>query len=319
MNLDNKNIKKLNDQSLVAELKNLVMMERKITAEVIECIKEIDQRRLYLNFGYTSMFSFLTKEVGYTPAATQRRIDAARLSQAIPELKENLKSGAINLSQVSMLAQAVRQKQKEDPQVKVSIQQKQELFQQVQSMDLIETEKTLAKSLDIQIKKHESKSFQQDGSIRIELTFSAEQLIQIERVKELISHQHINPSMGEIFDLLLKDYLGRKDPLRRKVTSAPVALVCQKIEEVEKPKRRTLVRRAIPMHVKAQVFQRDRCCQWKDSLTKRACGSKFQLQIDHREPVWQDGSDEFENLQLLCAVHNRLKYQHEVCGKSVSF
>lgn len=310
MNVDNRNIKKLSDQSLVAELKNLVQMERKITAEVIECIKEIDQRRLYLGFGYTSMFAFLTKEVGYTPAATQRRIDAARLSQVVPELKENLKSGLINLSQVSMLAQAVRQKQKEDPQVKVSVEQKQELFQQVQSLDLIQTEKLLAKGLDIQVKKHEAKSFQQDGSVRIELTLSAEQLGEVERVKELISHQQVNPSVADIFNLLLKDYLGRKDPLRRKVTSAPVALVCQ---------RGGSVRKAISAQVKTMVFQRDRCCQWTDPLTKRLCGSKFQLQIDHREPRWQDGGDELENLQLLCAVHNRLKYQREVCGESVSF
>ncbi len=99
-------------EQLIIKLKDLVASERKITAEIIELVREIDQKRIYLQYGHTSMFAMLTKDFGYTPSSAMRRIDAARLSKEIPEIKESLKTGELNLSQVSMLAQAVRQKKK---------------------------------------------------------------------------------------------------------------------------------------------------------------------------------------------------------------
>lgn len=36
---------------LISKLKTLVASERKITAEIIELIKEIDQKRIYLDYG----------------------------------------------------------------------------------------------------------------------------------------------------------------------------------------------------------------------------------------------------------------------------
>lgn len=357
---EEKNMKKLSGTHLIEELRVLVKAETKITGILIECLKEIDSRKLYLQLGHNSMFALLTKELKYTPAAAQRRIDAARLSRAIPELKESLNSGAINLSQVSLLAHAVRQKEKEQSgAIKVSVQQKQAMLEQVQSLDLVETQKLFAQNLDIKINKHELKSFQQDGSLRIEMTLTPEQVMDLQRVKELFSHQHLNPNLAEILGLLMTDYLKKKDPLRRDIGSGAVAHPRQETIEVMRSEqdipesmveaqletepssqpiqnlmskckttsKREIIRKrntkskrkAISADLKARIFQRDRCCQWTDPRTKIQCGSTFQLQVDHCEPVWQDGATEFENLQLLCAVHNRHKYQQEVRGKSVSF
>ena len=332
---------------LIVQLKYLVRTERKITAEIIEIIKEIDRLRLYLDYGHTSMFSFLTKEIGYTPAAAQRRIDAARLSMEIPKLKEDLKSGVINLSQVSMMAQAVRQKQKEQPEVKVTTSMKKDLLEQIQSKDLIQTEKALAQSLDLSIQVYEKKHHQKDSSVRLELTLSEEQMMQLERVKELSSHQNPNPSMAELIDFLAKSYLKAKDPLMQKkraavdvnkeasicndeavgigeglgadkasvtteinIDSVPVALSRQK--EVEAKVKFQAKRNHIPIKVKQEIFQKDQCCQWWDLRTDQICGSRFQLQIDHKEALWKGGNSDKENLQVLCAVHNKLKYQKEI-------
>ena len=314
----------------IEKLKSLVRTERKITAEIIEAITEIDRLRLYLDYGHTSMFSFLTKEIGYTPASAQRRIDVARLSIEIPDLKNDLKSGAINLSQVSMMAQAVRQKQKEEPGIKVTTTMKKDLLEHIHSKDLIETEKTLSQSLDLNLQLHEKKRHQKDSSVRIELTLSEEQMNQLERVKELISHQNPNPSMAELIDFLAKSYLKAKDPIVKRVkesnvTSAPVARlrhskdieledksVESKCEKIMENKIMENKRKHIPNKVKQEIFKKDQCCQWKDLRTNRICGSKFQLQIDHKESRWRGGGNEKENLQVLCSIHNKLKYQKEI-------
>ncbi|MBK7961713.1 MAG: hypothetical protein IPK04_11270 [Bdellovibrionales bacterium] len=47
------------------------------------------------------MFDYLVKEIGYTPASAQRRIDAARMMQQVPELGNKIENGTLKLTQVS--------------------------------------------------------------------------------------------------------------------------------------------------------------------------------------------------------------------------
>lgn len=316
----------MKNQILIEKLKSLVKSERKITAEIIELIKEIEQLKLYLENGYTSMFVLLTKEFGYTPSAAQRRIDAARLSSEIPELQTKFENGSINLSQVSMVAQAIRQKQKEEPR-KVSLEVKRELMKKVEYSDLIQTQKVLAKELDLTIETYEKKQFQKDDSVRIELTLTQEQFAELERVKELISHQMPGAKLTEVIGYLAQSYLKKRDPNLKQLkrdgqfqeqtvtseqsTAVPVALSRQILSKDKSPKRRE----AIPQNLKTFIFQRDQHCQWQDPNSQRKCQSRFQLQIDHKKSVWRNGSNEVENLQLLCSVHNKLKYEQEKRSK----
>ncbi|WP_418789557.1 HNH endonuclease [Paenarthrobacter ilicis] len=59
-------------------------------------------------------------------------------------------------------------------------------------------------------------------------------------------------------------------------------------------------RRAIPDDVKQYVWTRDegQC---------RACGSTGELQYDHVIPISKGGSNNVENLQILCGPCNRRK------------
>ena len=68
-------------------------------------------------------------------------------------------------------------------------------------------------------------------------------------------------------------------------------------------------RRHIPAAVRRHVWLRDagRCC-YRDPLSGRRCTSSHLLQIDHLLPVAQGGGPEPSNLNLLCAVHHRLRH-----------
>ena len=56
--------------------------------------------------------------------------------------------------------------------------------------------------------------------------------------------------------------------------------------------------------MKKLVLDRDiNCC--------RICGSIDDLEIDHIKPLARGGSNELENLQILCKKHNREKWAHE--------
>ncbi|MNY28437.1 hypothetical protein D3C86_1624110 [compost metagenome] len=59
------------------------------------------------------------------------------------------------------------------------------------------------------------------------------------------------------------------------------------------------------------ILQRDKCCQYRDPKTEKICGSLRNPQVDHKTSRWAGGTNEYENLQQLCANHNRLKYRNE--------
>jgi len=101
------------NEPLLEQLGKLAKAERELTAEVIESIAEVKRRRLYISEGCTSLYDYLTRRLGYSPASAQRRIEAARILEDVPELKDDLKSGELNLSQVSVIAQGFRQQQQQ--------------------------------------------------------------------------------------------------------------------------------------------------------------------------------------------------------------
>ena len=63
--------------------------------------------------------------------------------------------------------------------------------------------------------------------------------------------------------------------------------------------------------MRREVFNRDKCCQYVNKETGEICGETAFAQTDHKIPLWAGGTNEMENLQMLCGNHNRLKYRKE--------
>jgi 5-methylcytosine-specific restriction endonuclease McrA len=333
-------LKSISNSELFEEFKLLMQLENRTKAQIVEYVREIERRKLYIEHGFTSLFLFLTKGMGYAVASAQRRMDSARLLDAVPDLKEGLESG-----------------------VKFNAEDKQELLNKVKNQDGQETQKIMAQELNLEIKEYEKQKIQRDESLRLEITLSKEEAALCKRVKDLISHQNPNPSWAEVMAYLAKDFLKRRDPLQKKAaaeskgasklktstgnvastsnsTSGLEVMARQnqnqeqnqdekrehkpaqksELELAQKSERMSEQRseqkqahsenpRAISAGVRNEVFQRDKSCRWNHR--GKPCCSTFQLQVDHRIPVWAGGTNEVENLQLLCAFHNRMKYKLE--------
>lgn len=74
------------DQQIIIRIKTLAAEERHITAEVIRLLEEVDRRKIFALKGYSSLFEFATKELGYSDSSAQRRISSMRIIKQIPEL-----------------------------------------------------------------------------------------------------------------------------------------------------------------------------------------------------------------------------------------
>lgn len=90
---------------LLTLTKNLVTHLNEKTVEFLERLREIEKRKLHLQRGYPSLFAFVTEELGFSAASAMRRINAMRLIKELPEVKEQISTGVLNLTTISQTQQ----------------------------------------------------------------------------------------------------------------------------------------------------------------------------------------------------------------------
>ena len=91
------------DQDLLSDVSALVGSERELTSKLIVYLAEIEERRLHLEMGFSSMFEFSVKRLRMSEGEAYRRIVAARLGRRFPVIHALLASGAVNLSTLELL------------------------------------------------------------------------------------------------------------------------------------------------------------------------------------------------------------------------
>ena len=107
-------LKNLNDQELWLNTKNLAQKERHLTTQVLEHLSEIENRKLYLKKGFSSLFEYTVKELGYSEGSAYRRIKAMKLCKEVPEAQSKIKSGKLNISVASQLQTFFEKQNKKD-------------------------------------------------------------------------------------------------------------------------------------------------------------------------------------------------------------
>ena len=107
----NNNLKNISNKELLSQTKLLVQEERNIHIQVLHHLREIQSRRLYLELGFSSLFDYATKELGYSEGAAFRRIKAMKLCQEVPDTEFKLQSGTLSLSSACQI-QTFFEKQK---------------------------------------------------------------------------------------------------------------------------------------------------------------------------------------------------------------
>ena len=93
----------LPDQVLLEQTRMLARHEQALQLSVLDHLREIDARRLYLRRGFSSLFDYTVRELRYTEAAAWRRIKAMRLCRETSGVRERLQDGSLNLSNAALL------------------------------------------------------------------------------------------------------------------------------------------------------------------------------------------------------------------------
>ena len=96
----------LSDRHLVQRLKELTAVEHQLEVVVIDHLRELERRRLYLSQGFSSLFDYATSELGYSEAAAWRRIKAMRLCGEVEGARERMRDGSLTLNSAALLQNA---------------------------------------------------------------------------------------------------------------------------------------------------------------------------------------------------------------------
>ena len=96
----------LSDDALLAQTRKLAHLEQQLQVTVIDHLREIHTRRLYLSRGFSSLFDYAVRELSYTDSAASRRINAMHLCAEFEEVREGLQDGSFTLSTAAQLQSA---------------------------------------------------------------------------------------------------------------------------------------------------------------------------------------------------------------------
>ena len=95
------NLKHLTDHQLNSDLRKLVAEERALLTTILYHLKEVEHRKLFVEYKCSSLFDYACKELKYSSDQAYRRIQAMRLLKHIPEVAPKINSGELSLSNIN--------------------------------------------------------------------------------------------------------------------------------------------------------------------------------------------------------------------------
>src|SRR5712691_4694351 len=96
-------LSELDGRTVLRNLVNLATKDRATTVELLVHIGEADERRLYRQAAFSSMFDYCVRELHMSEFTALKRIRVARLARQFPAILPALLDGRLNLSAVMLL------------------------------------------------------------------------------------------------------------------------------------------------------------------------------------------------------------------------
>ena len=235
----------LSDRELLRETRNLVRHERHLQGAVIDHLAEIDARGLYLERGFSSLFDYAVRELGYSDAAAARRIGAMRLCADQPDAREGLRDGSLTLSAAAELQWAFdRQRRRgsicgtaaiapagspapdsapaaplppaepEPPPLVLDAVGRRQLVEEAAGKSARQVRRMLV-DLDPELAPPADRVRPLgDGRYELKATIDAECQQGLEQLRGLLSHVDPRMTMGQLVGRLVREALDRHDPSR---------------------------------------------------------------------------------------------------------
>ena len=235
----------LSDRELLRETRNLIRHERHLQGAIIDHLAEIEARGLYMERGFSSLFDYAVRELGYSDAAAARRIGAMRLCADAPQAREGLRDGSLTLSAAAELQWAFdRQRRRgsisgtaaiapagtpapdsapavplppaepDPPPLVLDAVGRQKLVEEAAGKSARQVRQMLA-NLDPELAPPADRVRPLgDGGYELKAVIDAECQQGLEQLRGLLSHVNPRMTLGQLIGRLVKEGLDRHDPSR---------------------------------------------------------------------------------------------------------
>lgn len=312
---------RLSDRELIARVQFLAHREREATATLIAHLVVLEERRLYLAEGCSSMFTYCTQVLHLSESAAYRRIEAARAARKYPEILDMLSDGSVSLTTIVLLAPELTPANHREILTAAKHQSKrqvEEIVARLRPQPLLpSTVRRLPTSSNGPVSTMAlaaAPAFQSAATspptptqplarpavvptaperYKVQFTASADMHAKLRRAQDLLRHQIPDGDLGKVLDVAL--------------TVLIKSLEREKIGATDRPRtsRATAVHsRHIPAEVKRAVWTRDagRCAFV--SQDGRRCTEHGFLEFHHVIPYSAGGKATVDNIELRCRAHN---------------
>jgi hypothetical protein len=316
-----KELKSISDEELLLRLSELLKQSRRVEADLVAHIGEVDERRLYTTRACSSMFAYATEVLHLSEAEAYLRIAAARAARAFPILLTMLDDGRLHLSGIAKLAPHLTEANCETVLSRAAHQSKRQIEELVAELAPKPDVPATMRKLPVRPPATPPRSALQlrpdavknempppaaapriavqplaPARYKVQFTASAEFRDKIERLTALLRPSVPDGDLAAILEQAVTEKLERLEARRFAETSAPR----KNVEEADT----SPSGRYIPAPVKRIVRKRDSDrCTFVDE-TGRRCTERQRLEFHHRNPYGLGGDRSPENISLMCHAHN---------------
>jgi hypothetical protein len=329
----------LSDGVLLRDLAVLVSRDRAITAALLAHLAEVDERKLYVPAGYSSMYGYCVQELHFSEDSAYKRIRAARTARRFPAVFAAVADGRLNLNAIVLLAPhltgetagdlLVAAAGKTRPEIELLLAQRFPQPDLSTGIEAIPAQAFGSEALVLpspEAQQPPKAGFDPDAPVPVARDMSCQ--LAARPVGPAVPRARVSPLAPERYALQVTIDKATHDKLRyaqellgHAVPSGDVAQVLDRaldalIERLEKRKiaatdrprpsgTRSANPRSISAHVRRTVWERDRGRCTFVAENGHRCGERRFLEFDHVEPVARGGRATENNLRLRCRAHNQ--------------
>lgn len=173
-------------------------------AELLDVLQQVDQHRVYLRQGYSSLFQYVVRGLGFSESVAYNFITVARKAREVPELKASLQNGALSLSNARKIVPVLTAANQAEWLKKAS-----ELSNRQLEKEVVRVRPELATP--------ERASYVSAHRVRLELGLEEREMLKLRRIQDLLSQtRRRSVSLEEVIAHLTGEYLRKNDPLKKR-------------------------------------------------------------------------------------------------------
>jgi len=304
-------------------------------AELVDILQQVEEHRVFVKRGHSSLFAYAVTELGLSENVVYSLIAVARKSRAVPELKEQMKAGALSLTNAKRIVSVLK--------VENTPEQNQEWIQKAVELSSRKLEKEIVKENPKEATQEKAAYVARDR-VELQVGLSEQEMLRLRKVQDLLCQaKKRTVSLEETIAVLTGEFLSRHDPVEKakrhivrkgvrvesenltipvetlvarqvrvedRMSAAPSSFATRRSRSVARPVERTREnsREYIPASLRHQVNLRDnRKCAHKNPDGSH-CGQSRWLEIHHIQPVSEGGKNTLENLITLCSNHHQFAH-----------